>query len=205
MDNNISFKSDIVFVNRSRFTMLTRRARSKYVDFDIKPIMTYANDFYSEAVRTCSGGGITDSKVKSGGYHIYDCFSTIDNLEQINNEIINGFNPAETRGLVIGGKNLEGRLHSVGITEGIIDFLKNKISALTYFCEHLQVGEESDFHYNLLRDTWSICTTCFDNKIGFSFVNKLEDLPLFFRHAHLAEGDRLFMGTEDVTSQFKEF
>ena len=207
--NQVSFKSRINFVDAKTFEKFNR---GKYIDFrrhlDLdyyaqnnrrpwfaKPVhsdIARANEFYTDEVRTCSAGGIVDLKTgKCAGFHFLD---SVDNFEKIDDMLKTLFElvPNPDRALILGSKKLVCANYSIQIFEKILKGLKNKIDKVTVFREHKFPYSESDLHYNIKNDTWTIHSMfrpLTDIKVhAVDSANKLESC---FKNIEISNGDSI--------------
>ena len=136
--SDVSFTSKFIFVNRKTFDNLAKGAYvdfhpdDTYTEFDMKKIrelqkifgndvknprldVLKADEFYTDTVRTCTAGGVVDTKTgEAAGFHIFDC---LRNSEQIDNILDNIFGRVKNpdRALIVGSKNLNGSNFSLPI------------------------------------------------------------------------------------------
>jgi hypothetical protein len=77
--------------------------------------------------------------------------------------------------------------------------MAEKISKLSVFQEHADELSETDFHYDVKTDTYTICSRGFDRKNEkIISVNSLEDLLKRYRKIHIADGDILMINGEKI-------
>lgn len=208
MDNNISFKSGIEFVNGHNFRRTVKHMRN-YVPCEGEPIMDELihyikkGAFYTDEIRTCSAGGITNTKNKAIGFHILD---NLVNLESLNLRInalkeVIAANP-NMRGLLIGSKQIKGRVYSMEIFKKLKEFFCEHMPCVSIFEEHLVSGSESHIKYNIDSDKWTICTYFYDEDLKkYRYVETLADLKKAFRNVKIAEGDTLFIGGREISKE----
>ena len=208
MDNSISFRSRIEFVNGYNFRRNVKYMRN-YIPCEGEPLMDNLihyikkGAFYTDEIRTCTAGGITDTKSKAIGFHIFDNLINSESLNlRINalEEVLLA-NP-NMRGLLIGGKQIRGRVYSLEIFNKIKEFFCKNIPCMSIFEEHLVGASESHIKYSLDNDKWAICTYFYDDEIKqYKYVESLADLKKAFRNVKIAEGDTLFIGGREISGR----
>ena len=151
-----------------------------------------ADEFYTDGVRTCTSGGVIDLKTgKCAGFHFYD---SLNNMEKIDEMIANIFDkvPNPDRALILGGKNLKCSNYSLPIFEKIAEAIKSRIKNVTVFREHLYPFSETDMHYSLKNDTWTIHSMFRPvTEIKEQYISSNKDLGNCFREIKIADGDDL--------------
>ena len=212
MTNNVSFTSRINFVDSKTFDRFMKGA---YVDFRTdhglippnkinerivskltgKPIykrsdVLEADEFYTDTVRTCTAGGIVDTKTgKAVGFHIYDSDANADKTDEILDNIF-AYIPNPDRALVLGSKKLKGSVYSIPIFQKILEGIKKRVQNVSVFNEHIFPYSETDMHYSLKNDTWTIRSMyrpLMDYK-EYEIESK-DDLAKCFRDFKIADGD----------------
>lgn len=202
MDNNVSFKSRINFVNMKEFTKLIQGTPS--IDFD-KPTrkILKASEFHTMGIRTCTGGGLTNTKSKKAvGFHLQD---SEDNIYDFSKNISKMFDLIKPeRGLLIGSK--KGRIFdNTTFSKYQFTLLKNefmqKVPNISYFQEHKHLYGQSHFHYSQKNDTWSICGQwAFETPRQYiqKQIKNVEDLKNSYKKIEIAKGDQLFINGKEV-------
>lgn len=151
-----------------------------------------ADEFYTEGVRTCTSGGVIDLKTgKCAGFHFYD---SLDNIGKIDEMIANIFDrvPNPDRALILGGKNLKFSNYSLPIFEKIAEAIMSRIKNVTVFREHQYPFSETDMHYSLKNDSWTIYSMFRPvTEIKERYISSNEDLGKCFREIKIADGDDL--------------
>lgn len=163
MTNNIAFTSRINFVNAKTFENFRC---GTYIDFrkgcEIvtpkfpRPDIYKTNEFYTEEVRTCTAGGVIDSKNgECLGFHIYDNLINEENADSIIENIFKLI-PNPDKALLLGSKQLTCAKYSLPIFKKIYEGLSSRIKNITVFREHTLPISESNLHYSLKNDTWTV-------------------------------------------------
>lgn len=202
--DNITFKSKINFVTDHAFHQLKH---GKYVDFvPIEDSIVKADEFFTEAVRTCSAGGIIDTKNNEAvGFHIFDTEETFKNIQSIIDKIFGALkNPDKC--LLLGGKNLKNSEYSIDIFETIRRACAERLNSVTSFEIHTLPWSESDLHYSLKDDTWNIHTmfrTNLDYKERSILSN--DDLANNFKYIYTAKDDIINFPSDNIVREKKSF
>jgi len=195
--NNISFTSKIKFVDAKTLYQLRKGKRvDYYYDFSI----IKNNDFYTEDVRTCSAGGIMNSKTGEVlGFHIFDNTKFADKIEKYIDVIFHKIKKPD-RALLIGGKKLESAPDSMPRFQKIKEAFLERIKNVSIFEEHTYRLSQSDFQYNKDIDTWFICGEYIEPNTLMSRkeVDSEEKLKNFFKEIKLANGDSLYINDTKI-------
>lgn len=210
--NSISFKSRINFVNRANYEQIPK---GTYIQFEQlnksivdlskksqKPSsldkifhrldVLKSRDFYTEDVRTCTAGGVIDTKTsESAGFHIYDNLYNSENIEEILENIFDRVKNPD-RALLIGSKKLMCSRYSIPIFQKIYDGILKRVKNVTIFREHIFPFSESSLNYSLKNDTWTIQSMYrpFFNYKDFD-IESIEELYKCFKEIIIANGDTL--------------
>ena len=199
--DKISFTSKINFVNTKTFnnfrhgSYIDYRKEFKLNDLEqsLRIGIVNADEFYTDEIRTCTAGGIIDTKNgKCAGFHIYDNLENEQNLKSIFKFIFN-LVPNPDKALILGSKKLTFSNHSIPIFKTIFDELSTKIKNITSFEEHTFPFSESNIHYSLKDDIWTINSMY---KERTSIIEKdiltEEDLKKCFKNIKLDNKDTIF-------------
>ena len=218
MTNNVSFTSRFNFVTAQEFDKFRRGA---YIDFkadgdlsflDLKKIrelerelgskidhprvdVVKADEFNTETVRTCTAGGVVDTKNgEAAGFHGYD---SLFNLEHVDDFLDNLFwrvkNP--DRAFLIGSKTLRGSVYSCPFFQKLYEGLKERVPNITVIREHVLPYSETDFHYGVKNDTWTIHSMYKPLTDYREYdIKSREELDKCFKEIRLANGDILTFG-----------
>lgn len=207
--DKVSFTSKINFVDAKTFDKFRRGV---YVDFRpennisdrknailpwfkkyIRHDVVKADEFYTDQVRTCTAGGVIDTKTgQCAGFHFFDSLDNALETKQMLGSIFR-LVPNPDRALILGGKRLSFANYSLPIFEEILQGLKAKIDNVTVFKEHLFPHSESHLHYSLKDDTWTI-NSVFRYKTNLLVDHNIDERNLLnkcFNEIEIADGDSL--------------
>ena len=84
MSEKVSFKSRINFVDRAMFDKIKRGTKILYKHDT--PNIIKDNEFFTEEIRTCSGGGLVKPFVEADGFHLMD--DVINFTYEVNDKVI---------------------------------------------------------------------------------------------------------------------
>ncbi len=217
--NDISFTSRINFVNTKTFDECFRKG--DYVDFRANHDLTAldmitvkavekmfgnkikhprldvlkSDEFYTDTVRTCTAGGVVNTKTgEAAGFHIYD---SLFNSEKVDDILENIFGRVENpdRALILGSKHLRTSVYSIPIFQKILDGIIKRVPNVTVFREHSLPFSESNMHYSLKNDTWTIQSMYRPLTDYKEFdISSKEELDKCFKKVKIADGDILSFG-----------
>lgn len=201
MTDKVSFTSTINFVPHTKYKQIVHRCQNTIESavYGQNGMFRQIPAFNIKTIRTCSAFGINDAKENALGSHIYDCLNNKQHLKDILSDVESAINWKPEGGLLIGSKTLNFRPYSRPIYMEIKEFMLRKIPKVSYFEEHLDTLSETDLHYDVKKDIWTICTRGFDkNNEKIISVSNIEDLKSRFRKIHIADGDILMINGEKV-------
>ena len=197
MDNtSISFTSKIRFVDRPVYKMMKK---ANYIDFhhNSSNIMK-AKEFYSEEIRTCTGGGLVSPSIEAEGFHFLDDKVNNKKFPMIVNSLFRFVKNPE-RGLLIGSKELKGNPYSIIQFENLKKTFLERVKNVSLFQKHRYTNSESYYHYSLDDDTWTILSAFRrEDSPKYNVVKSLRDLRECFEKISIADGDRLFIGKKEI-------
>ena len=192
VNSGINFGSEIRFLNERAFT---RNLKGKFIDFHpYEPCIQKANEFYTVNIRTCTAGGLFDTKNKIFlGFHLLDY---IDNMENIKQIIANMFSQVKNpdKAFLLGGKALNGNVapYSMDMFNELKDAFTQRIENLTVFEEHKYPWSETDFHYNSATDRLDICSMYRRNQgENEKYILSKEELEDCFKSVTISPDDKL--------------
>ena len=193
--SNINFSSKINFVPYDIFEEYINPSDTSFLPFyEQKSVTDACDSFYSVQLRSCSGGGVVKPFEKSVGFHLYDCAENVDKAAE-NVEDFFVKNPDAERGLLIGGKDLPRAPHSLKQFDVLKENLLNKIKNLSIFQTHAYADSETNYHYSVDDDTWTINTqySVLPGHPKVHDVDSLEKLKKAFKNIKIADGDELLI------------
>lgn len=194
MDSNISFQSRIKFVNKKVFIDVVNGKRIDHIE---RPV-AFADEFFTNCVRSCTAGGIVTPQKEAYGFHILDDICTNTSINDRFRFDIKLFDNPPERALIIGGKKHHTRPFSMANFKLIKDTIKNYINNVSYFEQHTDYYAQSSIHYSLKDDTYTILTQYFKNGKE-KCVESLKELLENFKNIKIAKGDELFIGEVKVS------
>ena len=202
MDTNISFKSNIKFVDKRTLQNLKKSRAFKYVDYGwFETISSRGFDgtdlLCTEKVRTCTAGAVVWPHKKAKGFHIFHSQENHRLVEWLFHYMFKTFSKPE-RALLIGAKNLYDTPFSLPNFRKAKELIGRKTNNISFFEGHSFVTSETDFCYSLKDDTWTIYS---------SFIKDGKEKPVItpqrlkraFQQIQIASGDRLFVGNREIT------
>jgi hypothetical protein len=198
-----SFSSKINFVYYDNFAELINPHNAKIIPYskDI-PCMEKSDEFYTLGLRSCSGGGLVSKGKSALGFHFFD---SQKNLKDVAHNVKTMFtkNPENTNGLLIGSKDLPNAPFSIPQFKELKKEFSKRLKNISIFETHALPTAETNFHYSLKDDTWTICTQYFDpNKKGKEVdVVNLKTLKEAFKKIKIADGDELYLNDFKVKKQ----
>ena len=218
--DNVSFTSKFQWVDAKKFDNFRRGA---YVDFRAENNLTAldminlkniekmtggkikhprldvvkADEFYTEEVRTCSAGGVVNTKTgEAAGFHAYDSLFTLEKVDDILENLF-GYVPNADRVFIVGSKELHcGAEFSRPIFKALYDGIARRVKNVTVLREHTLPYSETDFHYSANNDTWTIHSMfrpLTDIK-QFDVLSR-EDVDKCFKEVKIADGDEFIFRT----------
>ncbi len=193
---SISFGSSIRFVNRDVYKMLEKK---NFIDYrHDRPNILKADTFFSEEIRTCTGGGLVNPEIEALGFHFWDDLTNQNKFSYLMNCLFR-FVKQPQNGLIVGSKNLKQSPLSIEQFQKIKKVFSERIKNLSIFEEHTFPNSETNYHYSLKNDTWTLCAQFQDRKdMYYKSVTNLERLQNFYRHISISDGDRLFIGDKEI-------
>lgn len=196
--DNVSFTSKINFVDAKTFYYKFRQGL--YVDpRDVDEFVCKSNEIFTDEVRTCTAGGVIDfNNSVVGAFHFFDDFDNNLALGRFLKELFGKIQNPQ-RALIVGGKQLRNSIYSIPNFTEICKGIKERVPKVTVFGEHKFPWSETDIHYSLKDDTWTIHSMYRPyNDYKEHEVLSLEDLHEAYKSVELAEGDSLYINGEQV-------
>ena len=160
--NGVTFKSRINFVNRIQYDKIEKNNYIKFLELNkkVSQIPTLfkkepmrnrtdilkSQDFYTEGVRTCTAGGVINTKTaEAAGFHIFDNLYNDENVDEILENIFDRVKNPD-RALLLGSKLLKCSIYSIPIFQKIYDGISKRIKNVTIFREHVFPFSESNLN-----------------------------------------------------------
>lgn len=185
-----------MFVDKETFV---RTAKGKQITPENRPA-AFADEFYSPTIRTCTAGAIVSPNSEAYGFHIFDGEKTSETVsKRLNMDVFLFDNPPQ-RALVIGSKKHKSRPYSQKNFDAIKKCLEKHMDNVTSFEEHTDLFGQSNIHYDLKTDTYTILTQFF-REGKEECVRTLKDLLSSFKKIKIAQGDELFVGKQQITKE----
>lgn len=196
-DNSITFTSNIHFVDRKIYSKLVKKNSIGYWH-NVSNILK-ADEFYTEGIRTCTGGGIVNLFKEAEGFHFWDDKTNEKNFAKIVNSLFR-FVKNPQRALLVGSKELEGCPYSIKQFERFKKVFNERIKDVTLFERHRYENSQTHLHYSLNTDTWTIFSQYRKSDDGRCIqVKNLKNLRECFCHIKIADGDRLFIAGKEIS------
>lgn len=192
VNSGISFGTEFIFRNEKAFSKMLR---GRFIDYrPPESGIQRANEFYTVNIRTCSAGGLFDTK--NGiflGFHLLDY---IDNMENIQAIIADMFSRVKNpdKAFLLGGKTLSGNYapYAMQMFNELKDAFTQRIENLTVLEEHKYPWSETDFHYNAATDRLDICSMYRRNQNEEEkYILSKEELYDCFKSVTISPDDKL--------------
>lgn len=185
--DNVNFTSRINFVNEKTYSALR-----KGVDIDFRVFDKSAqksDEFYSDAVRTCTAGGLVDTKgFEALGFHYCDSEENFGLIDKFIDKMFSMVKNPD-RAVLFGGKWLNSAPYSIKNFQKIKDVFLQRVNHVTIFEEHFFPWSETDFHYCLKDDRWDLHTMFRSLDFKEKSVLSMYDLKRNFKNIQIAQGD----------------
>lgn len=196
MQNQVSFTSNIKFVDPYHFLKIRKGDRIGYKHNEVNILKSPM--FYSEEIRTCTGGGLVTPQIEAEGFHFWDDLKNKKNFNLIINSLFRFIkNPQQA--LLIGSKDLNSNPLSTEQFQKIKQIFLERVPNITIFEKHRFRNSESHYHYNLKDDTWTICTTyTHPEDIKRQSIKNIKDLKNCFEHIQISSKDKLYINNTEI-------
>ncbi len=196
INDTIAFTSNIRFVDRATYAKLNKINKIGF--WHNTPNILKADEFSSEGIKTCIGGGFINPFKEAEGFHFWDDLTNKRRFPDLINSLFR-FVKNPQRALLIGSKKLDGAFYSVEQFERFKKVLYERIKNVTIFERHRYANSQSHYHYSLGSDTWSIFSEYRKTDDGcYIQVKDLKTLRECFVNIKIANGDRLFIGNKEI-------
>lgn len=197
-NSNVSFTSKIVFIDGKTF--FKNKNKGQYIGYThTEPNMLKCPNFHSEAIRTCTGGGIVnDGKKEALGFHFWDDKTNKKNFIDIVVKLFRWM-PEGNRGILIGSKDLKGNDYSVEQFQRFKEVFLRRLDAVTLFEKHKNQSSETNYQYSKDTDTWTLATSYVDKNGKYKYIKTIKDLREAYENIKIADGDTLILNNKVVT------
>ena len=198
-NSNVSFGAKIEFIDGKAFTKLKNKGQRIGYRHD-EPNIFRCNQFHSENIRTCTGGGLEDKKHNALGFHFWDDAPNKKNFTDIVVKLFRWM-PEANRGILIGSKELEGNPYSREQFIRFKEVFTRRLDNVSLFEKHKNTCSETNFHHDTSTDTWSLSTSYVNDNGKYKYVKTIKDLREAFENIKIAEGDTLILNGKEITSK----
>ena len=199
MDSSISFKSKINFVKFSEFKEIIKDS-PQFVTWGTEaPLYENAPRFHTEEIRICTAGGFHDL-TKTREFHWLDDLTNFRMAKYYLPKMVQDFDLSETQALLVGSKDIKDRIYSRDLFKQIKDFFVERFKNLTIFEEHSYKLGETNLHFDLNTDTYTMCTRNVEpdeHGVPVSIVT-LEKLKKAYKNIQISPKDELFINGKKV-------
>ena len=212
--SNVRFSSKIQVVSQEEFDCfnepeLAKRGLSADSPWTYRERVPYATEAITTDAFNCNAGGITNGE-HLAMFHINsvdsrwdphhpdeDCQAT---LAALNNDIrkLKAEHP-NPRALLTGGYRC--KLNSPELKVFLLDLFEHwGIPVSILWGQPTGLIRSSSIHYACASDTWSLLNESWSKSLltAESSVNSLNDLKKAYSHIHIADGDQLFIGGQEI-------
>lgn len=196
-NNSISFTSNICFVDRIAYNKIKKKNSIGF--WHTVPNILKADEFYSEGIKTCTGGGVIIPFKEAEGFHFWDDMTNKKRFPDIVNSLFR-FVKNPKRALLVGSKNLDDSPYSVEQFERFKKVFTDRIKNVSLFEKHRYENSQTHYIYSLNNDTWTLFSEYRKGKNrGYNQVKNLKALKECFENVSIADGDRLFINNKEIT------
>lgn len=196
-NSSVSFTSNICFVDRIAYNKIKKRNSIGF--WHTVPNILKADEFYSEGIKTCTGGGIVIPFKEAEGFHFWDDMTNKKKFPDIVNSLFR-FVKNPKRALLVGSKNLDDSPYSIEQFERFKKVFTERIKNVSLFERHRYENSQTHYIYSLNDDTWTLFSEYQKGKnIRYNQVKNLKALKECFENISIADGDRLFINNKEIT------
>ena len=196
-NSSVSFTSNICFVDRIAYNKIKKRNSIGF--WHTVPNILKADEFYSEGIKTCTGGGIVIPFKEAEGFHFWDDMTNKKKFPDIVNSLFR-FVKNPQRALLVGSKNLDDSPYSIEQFERFKKVFTERIKNVSLFERHRYENSQTHYIYSLNDDTWTLFSEYQKGKnIRYNQVKNLKALKECFENISIADGDRLFINNKEIT------
>lgn len=195
---SVSFTSNINFVDRIAYSKLSKKNKIGF--WHNVPNILKADEFYSEEIRTCTGGGLVVPFKEAEGFHFWDDNTNKKNFSNIANSLFR-FVKSPQRALLIGSKESEKYPYSIEQFERFKKIFSQRVPHLSLFERHRYPNSQTHYHYSLDNDTWTLFSEYRKSEnMPYIQVKDLKTLRECFSNISIADGDRLFIRGKEISA-----
>lgn len=196
-NSSVSFTSNICFVDRIAYNKIKKRNSIGF--WHTVPNILKADEFYSEGIKTCTGGGVVIPFKEAEGFHFWDDMTNKKKFPDIVNSLFR-FVKNPQRALLVGSKKLDDSPYSIEQFERFKKVFTERIKNVSLFERHRYENSQTHYIYSLNDDTWTLFSEYQKGKnIRYNQVKSLKALKECFENISIADGDRLFINNKEIT------
>lgn len=196
-NSSVSFTSNIHFVDRIAYNKIKKKNSIGF--WHDVPNILKADEFYSEGIKTCTGGGIVIPFKEAEGFHFWDDMTNKKKFPDIVNSLFR-FVKNPQRALLVGSKKLDDSPYSIEQFERFKKVFTERIKNVSLFERHRYENAQTHYIYSLNDDTWTLFSEYQKGKnIRYNQVKSLKALKECFENISIADGDRLFINNKEIT------
>ena len=204
-NNNISFKSNIHFVNKQTLEKIRKGANIDHLS-ELKNIRKN-DDFYTSDIRTCTAGSFVfkDKDYKPVGFHFYNSKFNFLNSKSLVFRVYNQLDKVPDNGLLIGSKELmsdfryPNRPFSIPLFKDLKKAFSEVVENISIFELHKKLRSQTHYYYSKKDDTHYICAESSVTSDGIHKpVKTLDELVGFYKNISIAKTDTLFINGKEI-------
>lgn len=195
-NSSVSFTSNICFVDRIAYNKIKKRNSIGF--WHDVPNILKADEFYSEGIKTCTGGGVVIPFKEAEGFHFWDDMTNKKKFPDIVNSLFR-FVKNPQRALLVGSKKLDDSPYSIEQFERFKKVFTERIKNVSLFEKHRYENSQTHYIYSLDNDTWTLFSEYKKgNNMRYNQVKSLKALKECFENISIADGDRLFINNKEI-------
>lgn len=206
INNNISFKSKIHFVNKHTLEQLKKGVNINHLSEHDNIIKN--DNFHTSDVRTCTAGSFVfkDKALTPVGFHFHNSKSNFLDSKNLVFKVLNKLDKIPDNGILFGSKEL---LYSFGTPSRAfsVPFFKNLKTAfseilpnISIFEQHKKSRGQTHYYYSKKEDTHYLCA---ESRVTNNSIDKpvktLDALIGFYKNISIAKTDELFINGKEIT------
>lgn len=152
-NSSVSFTSNIHFVDRIAYNKIKKKNSIGF--WHDVPNILKADEFYSEGIKTCTGGGLVIPFKEAEGFHFWDDMTNKKKFPDIVNSLFR-FVKNPQRALLVGSKKLDDSPYSIEQFECFKKVFTERIKNVSLFERHRYENAQTHYIYSLDNDTWTL-------------------------------------------------